>query len=243
MSEHKDDDDSPAAARLPDLASDITASAAGALIGIVLAGPAGALAGAATGPLAKATIEIATASLRARNRRTQAALEQAIKLVEDQPRPLEELLIRDEERLDVAIAALNSAAASSVEAKLEALGACIARAATLERVSDVERLGLLVKALADLEAVHLAVLSHLADRQAGYAVTPTQLESDLRLPAEELRPVVRQLELNGLILDQGRFEAQPAAVKWELSGLGRLCVALLRGNLSDEDIGQGDERD
>ncbi len=230
-----EDQEAPNAAggRTPQVARDMTGSAAGALVGLALGGPAGAVVGAAVTPAAIAAIAVVENAARKRWARAEQAMETAAVIAGVSVSELEARLAEDDERLEMAAQVLSAAAQTTVKVKAEALAMTIA-AISAASPSKLEQISLVVRALEVLEGLDLAVLD-MVGRSGSGGVTPSALETETGIAAETLRPAVRLLELHGLITDRGRLSEQPG-VTWELTTLGDLMLNLLRsqGSAPDE---------
>jgi len=141
---------------------------------------------------------------------------------------LERILLGDQRRLDLAVRALDAAGASTFDQRVRAFAATIARAAIAPSEVELDRIGLVIRSLETLDHLHIRVLAIIAREDNITGLSPADLEVQMEIPSMELRSVVRVLELHGLIVDDGRFEAQPAIVRWRATEVGDMCLRLIR---------------
>lgn len=212
--------------RLSQIARDSGSSLASALVGLALGGPLGAVAGAAGGAAGAGLVDLVRSITELRGRRMARTLERAAEITGGDVRTLEELLLSDERRLELAAGALEASASCAFADKLHALAAVVASAADASTDNDLARVGIVVRALRDLDEPHVRLLVFLSTSDELPGASPEMLEDVMGIPTPELRPVVRTLELHGLIVDEGRFDAG-LPVRWKIAELGVLCVRLI----------------
>jgi hypothetical protein len=197
---------------------------AGALVGLALGGPVGALVGAALAPAVTATLSIMERSARRRFERASATVERAAEMAGSAPAELEDLLAADDHRLEIALAVLTAAAGTTLIEKAEALSAALAATATANQ-TELDQIELAVHSIESLGRLHIQTLVSVGMFAQG--VTPADLGAQIGCDPTDLRPIVRQLELNGLITDAGRMQPNAQTVLWSISVLGQLLVDLL----------------
>lgn len=142
------------------VAASLTAGAAGAAAGLLLAGPAGMTAGALTGPAVQALINYAGLRFeRARQKAARALVQAADEsgVSEDQFLDMAE---SSAQKSELAVEALNAAACATTEQKLRALASALSRGVGGDD-NQAAKERMVVAALADLEPLHVAVLSCL----------------------------------------------------------------------------------
>ncbi len=201
-------------------------AAAGSLVGLGIGGPPGALIGAITGPAVTALVEVVEEAARRRLNRWSRTYEHAAELASTTTEELSALLTANDEKLEIALQALTSAGQCTVREKAQALAASIAAVATSETNHEIDAIALVVKALAELDRAHLVLLRLVAEADPDSA-TPDYLAERSGAAIPILRPVVRLLELHGLIADANRLRPGAVGVIWELTDLGKLCLRLL----------------
>lgn len=216
----------PSRAHLAAIAREATESGIGALVGLAFGGPPGAVIGATAGATATAAAQLIATHLRVRQRRVHEVLDSAASIAGIDVQSLEAVIMTDEARLDLVVDALEAASRASGKEKLDALAAAIARSANADGALELHRLGVLLRAIRDLDALHVQVIIGVRDRFPDGA-TPDDLEKYTSVPTYELRAVVRLLELHGLIVDESRL-GRSTEVKWKLGEVGVLCAELIR---------------
>src|SRR5262249_44083782 len=138
------------------------------------------------------------------------------------------ILLRDERKLELAAQALEASATSSFSDRVVAFAAAIAIVAEVHDLEILQRIGIVVRALSSLDNLHVTLLASLVDTPRPAGTQPAELENEFNLSADELRPIVRMLELHGLIADEGRFSPGLTNVAWKATTLGELCIKLIR---------------
>lgn len=201
--------------------------ATGALIGLGIGGPPGAVTGAIAGPVVAALVEVAEEAARRRFARWSRTYESAAELAGVDAQELAHRLYAVDDRLEVGFQALTAAAQTTVNEKSEALAAALATVATSDAKQEIDAISLVVKALADIDRPHLMLLKMIADAELQQA-TPEYLAQHSHTPIPVLRPIVRILELHGLIADANRLTPSAVGVIWELTDMGQLCLRLLK---------------
>ena len=124
--------------RLLELLPAGSGSVGGALVGLALGGPGGALAGAAVEPVLE---QVVSETLARRRARGQQALAVAASSVGITPGDLLDRILRDEQLLDLAAAVVAAASETMVEAKIRALGRALATGALATDDAVVENSG------------------------------------------------------------------------------------------------------
>jgi AcrR family transcriptional regulator len=151
--------------RLAELVSTEAGAITGALAGMLLAGPPGALVGAGAGVMVQRVVNAAMA------RRFQRAVT-AVEVAADEAGLSVEALyerLREKERLhELAAAVIAAAAETMLQAKIRALGQALARGTLATDDAEIDREQFLVDTLADLKAPHLQVLHQVSGRYDDY---------------------------------------------------------------------------
>jgi hypothetical protein len=155
----------PVTRRLLELLPPGSGSVGGALVGLALGGPQGALAGAAVEPVLEL---IVSETLTRRRERGQRVLAVASSAAGMPPEELLQRILRDERLLDLAAAVVAAASQTMVDAKIRTLGRALAAGALASDDAIVDEQRFLVDTLADLEAPHVRVLHQLSIEHDGY---------------------------------------------------------------------------
>ncbi len=133
-------------------------SVGSALVGLVMGGPAGAIAGAVAGP---ALEHLAKEALALRYRRGERAYEQAANEARLTPEELLGRILADEHLLDLAADVVAAASQTHLDAKIRVLGRALAAGVLAADGAVVDEQRLIVGMLADLEVPHVRVLAQL----------------------------------------------------------------------------------
>lgn len=208
-------------------------SVGGALVGLAVGGPVGAVAGAAITPAATALVALVSEALRRRARRAEEVLAGAANMLNQDVTVLEATLVANDDLLAVAILALTAAADAPLAEKRNAFSRLIAQSSAGDQVQFVDKYTLAAHALAALDAAHIRLLAVVSSRQEDKSApesgwTPEELATHFSEATTTLRPLVRLLELHGLITDVGNQTDQgPDAVYWQITTLGTFLLELL----------------
>jgi hypothetical protein len=231
----------PVTRRLLELLPAGSGSVGGALVGLALGGPEGALAGAAVEPVLE---QVVSETLARRRQRGQRALAIAASAAGMTPEELLERILHDERLLDLGAAVVAAASKTMVEAKIRALGRALATGALATDDAVVDEQRFLVDTLADLEAVHFRVLTHVSVQHSGYGSPQSpegwrqaygwsieDLSAQLPGTAVILRPVLGVLAGRELIRDMGVGSLDYLAgesERWVITDTGTRCLLLLK---------------
>lgn len=234
--------------RIPDfkqrtkgLLPEVGGSVGGALVGLAIGGPGGAIAGAATAPAVVTLMNIVKDALQRRTERAQQVLVEAADLCDLSIVELESLLTESDERLAFSVSVLTAAADTPLSEKIAAFTRLLALGAQAEREQLVNEYLLITHALTAMEAPHLQVLVAVSSSQEDrdepmLGLTPDDLAGELKVLPESLRPLVRLLELYGLITDVGHRKPETQnSIRWQITDLGFLCLKLLQSNQGKAD--------
>lgn len=226
------------------VAASVVASAAGAATGLLVAGPMGATARAMTGPALQALINLLGLRFeRARQKAARVLADAAAQsgVSEDQ---LIDMAERSPQKTELASEVVNSAARSTTEQKLKALASALARGIQGDD-NTAARERLTVAALADLEPLHIAVLTCLLSQPPMYGSEEDWQEAMRNrpkgaygwLPREvserfpEIGPVIHAifaaLERHGLVTDTaiGTLGYQ---ARYAVTEFGSRCLGWLK---------------
>jgi hypothetical protein len=236
----KEEPPGPVARRLVELLPAGSGSVGGALVGLALGGPEGALAGAAVEPV---LAQVVSETLTRRRQRAGRALAVAATEVGTTPEALLQQILANERLLDLAAAVVAAASETMLEAKIRALGRALASGVLAHDEAVVDKQRFLVDTLTELDAPHVRVLTQLSVEHEDYWPTiyaPGQegahgwsagdLAAELPGVAPVLQPVLHGLASRALVTDTGQgtwgyrgVESQ----RWVLTDFGKSCLAEL----------------
>jgi hypothetical protein len=144
----------------PSKAMEGAGQAGGALVGTAIGGPMGGAIGAFVGPYLTTLVERAWNEIRGRHEENAVAvIAQAAGSLNEDPETLVQRALASPEQASLLHDALRGAASTLYQEKVEALGRCLANG--LEDAAVVDKEALIVRALADLEPIHVRVLARL----------------------------------------------------------------------------------
>jgi hypothetical protein len=159
------------------------ASAAGALVGGVIGGPAGAIAGATLGPLLEPFARHVWEELSVSGRRRAGeALASACEAGILPDELLERINTSDRTQL-LAGYALSAASRTAWEDKVRTLGRSLASGLLAHDDARIDTEQLIISAIADIEAPHLALLEFLVCWEPGRDVSRPRIDGPLDIPA------------------------------------------------------------
>lgn len=238
MSEEHFDEQTPGG-----VAAGVTASAVGATAGLLMAGPVGAVAGAASGPALEALINFLGLRFESARRKatrvvTDAAAQSGVS--EDQ---LIEMAEQSSQKTELAVEAINAATRATTEQKLRALGSSLARGVQGDdNTAAQERIT--VAALTDLEPLHVAVMKCLLSQppmfksekewQEAMSNHPSGaygwLSSEVSDRLPEATPIIdavfASLNRHGLIIDTA-IGTLGYKARYAVTDFGRRCIEWL----------------
>lgn len=203
---------------------DAGGATAGAAIGLWMGGPAGALVGAAAGPLIARLSDLALKRAAIFWDALQAGIAD---------RDLSEVQWTEEveKQPTVQNAVLEIVAAAGQTAdpvRLKALGQLAARIPGMssEEVAAAEYFAGIFNSL---RAVHFSTLELMEEawsaRHNTLGLTPDEIMDAMGVERALIRSIMRTLELHGLIVDNARLSKEAVGVFWELTDLGRTFLA------------------
>lgn len=194
-------------------ARETSSAVVGSLVGLALGGPIGGVVGAAAAPVLSTTLKVAVRALQRRRDRAERILTQALAAKQIEPEQAVHLLETDDDKTDVFINLLSQAGSvdPGVEAMFESiLGEILLSESAIQR----DRLLIIADALRGMRSIHMRLLASL--QAHGGARSAEDLAADVGIPEIELRSVVRDLEMRGMIKD---CNVHP--IQWEIRALGR----------------------
>ncbi len=194
----------------------IGSSMVGALVGFAVGGPIGAVVGATTSPTITMTYNILNKALERRKARIEKVLETAFEIAKITPNEALKILESDESKTDDLFSLLKIIADTdpSVDNILSSIiGENLKNSVSIHR----ERLLILADAIRNIRAIHLRILKSIFD--ADGVLTAEEMSNIVGISVIELRSVVRDLELRGMIRDTGKIP-----IEWELREIGQMLV-------------------
>lgn len=207
------------------VAFETAGSVAGAGIGIAVGGPAGALIGAGTGPIAVYSARLVSAAAVRFWQRLKTSLS-ATKLTEQMyVHGIDEL----EERKSAFLKIIRVAAATIddnhidilAEAASQLVSADARRASAIGQVSEI---------LSMLNVLHVKALTIISqynlENPDSMGLTPDPLIEEFKNEEPLVRSIVRTLELHGLIVDNARFNPPAGKVYWQVTDLGKWLLTI-----------------
>lgn len=200
-----EDPDSTKAAGLAPVVEDAAAGLIGAVVGLAVGGPAGAVIGAATGPAATAGIKLPFQIQARRRERAERIARHALDRVDVEG--------VHADSVDALVSLLQMAVASDVQLDA-AFSELAAQALRSDEEKELDRVLMIGDALAGLRRLHIDALR--AIQRNGGEMSAAELSQALEFPEYELRFVVRNLELRGMIKDVG---VRP--IQWRIRELGQ----------------------
>jgi hypothetical protein len=231
-------------AHLRELVPSTSGSVGGALAGLAIAGPGGAVLGAAVGSVVQHVVDTA---LFRRWERAGQAIEVAASEANLSPDALLRRLLEDERLLDLAATVVAAASETALKAKIRALGKALASGALATDDATIDEHRFLVATLADLEAPHVRVLEQVTEPFPTYEVKTSRDDPNPRTLQVQgwglddlgkaqpglggvVAPILSVLAGRGLIENAatGTLDYQPSqSERWVITDYGRRCLALL----------------
>jgi len=200
--------------------ADVGMSAAGALIGLAIGGPVGAVLGAAAPPLSSLGGRLATRTIQRRFDRAERLFLEVARISRGQSTASVLMgLESSDERTETFVQILGMAL-NSDESLHSAFAELLRGVVESSEVSDVERLEIVAQSLAGLKSVQVRILLELDS--AGGRMSARDISARIDIPEEELRFAVRDLEVRGMIKDG---DIHP--IEWILRELGAGVVAFV----------------
>lgn len=206
-------DDYPESRSNTDRALSVVAAVVGSSAGLLVAGPAGAMLGAAGVQAAVEATGLVFQSLSERRRQqTSVPLVVGAAVVGEPVDSFARRLAEDERLQPLVMLALTSAADTGLEPKLRALGAVLADAMQDQATLDLD--WLIADALSVVEAPHLVVLNFLNGLRDDVDLFGSGLPFE-RLGVG-LRPIFTALESKGLVIERSELREENVGIPGRL---------------------------
>lgn len=203
----------------------IGSSIVGSIVGLAIGGPVGAVIGATTTPSLVVAYNFANRFLERKYEKTKKIAEKSLLIANIQPEKALEKLNSNDELADSYISLLRiaSEADTSIDDIMSSvLAACLTASSNKER----ERLLILSDSLDNMRTTHILILKALYD--AGGVLKAKEIAEIIDIPEIELRSVVRDLELRGMIKDR---DVHPT--EWKLRELGKIIIEFANNNITE----------
>lgn len=198
---------------------DTSSAVIGSLVGLIVGGPFGAVAGAATSPILANTTKIIMQVLKRRKERAMLILETAFCASKISIDESISILADDSQKADELFNIVRKALESD-PCLDRVFGSILREIIHSQTEVDIERFQIIGDAIRGLRTVHLRALRSVF--KFGGSIKSSLLSDDLGIPEIELRSVVRDLELKGMIKDKGG-----TPLVWELRELGTTLIKFL----------------
>lgn len=201
-------------------ALEIGGSVTGALVGLAIGGPVGAIAGAAVTPIISMTHNIVSKAKARRIARANEIVERSFKAANISPEEAINILNDNDSKADEYIRLLRTVMESDQELDI-ILSNLLSHVLTSDNTIEEERLLILADSIRNMRSVHIKIIKSLYESQDNRQTAP-QIALKLQIPEIELRNTVRDLELRGIIKD---LDKSPTL--WQLRELGISLAQLL----------------
>lgn len=195
---------------------DIGSSIIGSIVGLAIGGPVGAVIGATTPPSLVMACRVASSFIERKYKRTNNVVEKALSLANVTPEEAVEKLNSNDKLADSFINLLRMASESDTsidDIMSSILASCLTTSSNAER----ERLLILSDSLYNMRTTHILILKALYE--VGGILKAKEIADIVDIPEVELRSVVRNLELRGMIKDRGVHPTE-----WKLRELGKAII-------------------
>lgn len=197
-------------------ATEVALSAAGSLVGFAIGGPIGAVVGGAATPTTKLAYQLICSWNERRRVRITNVVEQAFADSGKNDEDIFHELLENPEWADSIISMIQQLVYTDPE--LDRLFAGImASAIRTGDKNERNRLIVLNSSIKGLNKVQIQIIRHIYDNS--YKLSAVNISKMVNVPELELRNAVRDLELRGMIIDNG---VEPTV--WELRELGIAVV-------------------
>lgn len=194
----------------------ISSSVIGALVGFAIGGPVGAVVSATASPAFTITHNIFNNVYERRKKRITKVLDKALEIAKITPDETLLILESNENKADDLFSLLKMIVDtdSSIDLILSSIiGENLKDTTSIHR----DRLLILSDAIRNMRSVHLRILKSIFN--AGGVLSAEKMADESGIPIIELRSVVRDLELRGMIRDTGKIP-----IEWELRELGIMLL-------------------
>jgi len=190
----------------------------GTIVGLALGGPVGAIAGAAVAPVISTTVKIVQRALHERHERAKRVMEQSLNEANLSPEQVLALMGDSTEKTESVLRLLEQASKSdpSLEQVLQSI---LSSTFLSETEIQRERLLIIADAIDGMRVIHMRILEALGTHDG--ILSAGEIARAVNIPEVELRSVVRDLELRGMIKDN-----QTHPIEWRLRTLGKAVLEL-----------------
>lgn len=200
--------------------TDIAISAIGSLIGFAIGGPLGAITGSTVSPTSKLAIKVGQIWLKRRKERLTTIVEQAFILSGKQETDILQEMLDSPEWSNEMMSMIQQLLDTDPE--LDALfSEIMASAISANNEDERNRIIVLNDSIKGMNKVQIQILK--AVYTAGGFLSALDMAKQIKVPEFELRNAVRDLELRGMILDNG---VEPTI--WKLRELGIILIETLK---------------
>ena len=192
--------------------TDIALSAAGAIVGFAIGGPVGSIVGGVLSPTTKLAITVGELWIRQRQMRLASIVERAFQLSGKNEEDILQEMIDSSGWCDTIISMIRKLA--DCDPELDVLfSEIIAATISTSEESERNRLVVLNNSIKDMNKVQILILKELY--LSNGILSAQDIAEQVKVPELELRNAVRDLELRGMIMDNGE---EPTV--WNLRELG-----------------------
>lgn len=192
--------------------TDLALSATGTLVGLAIGGPVGAIAGGVLSPSVKLATKVYSIWIERRKERMTSIVDNAISKSNKTENEILEEMASNPEWCDKIMAMIRKIADN--DPSLDALfSELLSLAIKTNDTDEQNRLIVLSSSITDLNQVQLIIVKHLY--LADGVLSAHDISEKVNVPELELRNAVRDLELRGIIADNGK---EPTI--WSLRELG-----------------------
>jgi hypothetical protein len=176
----------------------------------------GAIVGATTSPAMVMTYNILNRAFERRKERTIQVVENAFNIAKITPDDAILLLNSNDNKVDDLISLLRIIAETDPSID-NVLSSIIGENLKIKSKYNRDRLLILADSIRNMRSMHLQILKTM--HEAGGTLEATVIAEKVKVPVIELRSVVRDLELRGMILDTDKNP-----IEWKLRELGNMLI-------------------
>lgn len=192
--------------------TEIAVSAVGSLVGFAIGGPVGAVVGGTTPPTVKLAYKVIKSWSDRRNFRIISIVEKAFRKSERSDDDILEDLLLDPEWSDMMIKMIQQLVFTDPELD-NLFSEIMASAIKTNDHKEKNRLIVLYDSIKGLNKVQIQIVKYI--QKSGGKLSASNISDNVEVPEMELRNAVRDLELRGMIIDDG---TEPTV--WSLRELG-----------------------